>query len=823
VRVWSGWCGGITDHVTLVAQPAVRIVDIFAQPDMKNGKIDVDIAIENNTGAPAKVDVAASCAEWKPSRPVSQNGSSITAAPGASTSRLTLSVPQPKLWDLQNPFLYSVEAKLSWNSPDGPRTDAYACRTGFRDFRNIGGYFYLNGKRIFLRSLHGGGHFDPLSMRATAGSMTYISQDFPNLKKAGFNMMRFLQSTPLTEQLDQADEMGFMIYAENETSWPAREPIQFGLTLNAMVRRDRNHPSLVMWGLLNETDQQPFFQQAKNWLPALRAIDNTRYIELSSGRFEHDPKTGSGSNPGSATWDVYLGGEDPVQPQDTGDMPDELGAFRANMGDVHPYPFYPLSWRFLMAIAHLSENAKPVFVSETGMGSSYDGVNEKTKLDQAGASKDAYAYRWARPAAADLEQTWKKYQLTDIYPDVTSMMTDSYLSSATQRATLFSALRSNPKLAGYSLTSIFDAGGAGEGVMDTFGAYKAGHLQMLQEGWAPLRWCLLVNPTHIYAGEPMHICASLATEDVLPPGDYPVTLTIRGDNGVVWMKNSTLTIKADGPMAYSVLDDDVRVPGLTDGSYQLIAALDNRANAAASEAPFQVMRRESLPEISGALTVAGLSASARQFLSDRKARLHDYVPKEEIDQEVIVVGDGFNGSAADWRALYTRGARGAQVIFLANSIFAAPGDNLHWLALPDRGTLAPAPEWLYHRDYVARPGPLWAGLQAKLMLPEFFGPMLAHMHFIQDLAPPPDAAAMGIYSNMNMDGKFEYHDGLALGTFPYHAGHLTLCAFDLLGNIGHPAADRVLVNLIVQAQAEAVPVTAPPDGYAAELDKLNIK
>jgi len=289
VRVWSSWFGGINNHVTLVAQPAVRIVDIFAQPDMQKSDIDVDINVENNTGADQQVVFVAGCGEWKPARPVSQKGLAVTAPPGASTSRITLPVPRARIWDLDHPFLYTVNATLNWNSPAGPRDDSYACRVGFRDFRNVDGFFQLNGKRIFLRSLHGGGHFDPISVWATPGSMSsYLGRQFPNLKKAGFNMMRFLQSTPLTEQLDQADEMGFLIYAENETSWHVGDLNQFGGTISAMVRRDRNHPSLVMWGLLNETEAGPVYEKAKASLPLVRNFDPTRYVELSSGRFDHD-------------------------------------------------------------------------------------------------------------------------------------------------------------------------------------------------------------------------------------------------------------------------------------------------------------------------------------------------------------------------------------------------------------------------------------------------------------------------------------------------------------------------------------------------------
>jgi hypothetical protein len=824
VRVWSDWFGGLDHHVTLVAQPAVRIIDIFAQPDMQKSDLDVDINVENNTGVAQPIELSADCAEWKPARPVSMHQFVVTAPPGASTSRITLPVPRAHIWDLDHPFLYTVNADLIWKSTAGPRNDHNSCRVGFRDFRNVDGFFYLNGKRIFLRSLHGGGHFDPISVWATPNSMSsYLGRQFPNLKKAGFNMMRFLQSTPLTEQLDQADEMGFLIYAENETSWHVSDPNLFGGTISAMVRRDRNHPSLVMWGLLNETEAGPVYEKAKNSLPLVRNFGTTRYVELNSGRFDHDAKTGSSSNPGSSTWDVYLGGEDPTQPTETGTMPEDLGSFRTMMGDCHPYPFFPLSWGTLMAFAHLSQNAKPVFVSETGMGSSYNGVNEVTKLDHAGAPKDAFAYTWARPMAAGVEQTWKTYDLAGTYATPNDMMADSSISSAIQRAEIFSALRGNPKMAGYSLTSIYDAGGAGEGVMDTFGAFKAGHLKCLQEGWAPLRWCLLTNPTHIYTDQPLHIFASLATEDRLSPGDYSVTLSIRRNGKVIWTRQGTINIPTGGPMAYSVLDDDVTVPDLADGTYELTAALNGLPNAAAPTVTFYATTRASVPKLSGPLILAGVPGSVRDFLTTQGASVQDYDPNQAAGKDVILIGDGFKTDAAGWRALYARAARGAHLVFLANSVFAAPGDNLHWLALPNRGVLATNPEWLYHRDYVAKPNALWAGLQTKLMFPEFFGTMMARVQFINDIAPPPDVAALGIDSTANLDGHFEYHDGLALGTYPFHAGHLTLCAFNLAASIGQPAPDRLLVNMVLQAQGDAAePVDAPAD-LDAQMDKLNIR
>ena len=55
---------------------------------------------------------------------------------------------------------------------------------------------------------------------------------------------------------------------------------------------------------------------------------------------------------------------------------------------------------------------------------------------------------------------------------------------------------------GYNLTSLEDVWGSAEGVLNGFRDWKAGHLQVMQNGWAPLRWCLLANPMNVYADDP---------------------------------------------------------------------------------------------------------------------------------------------------------------------------------------------------------------------------------------------------------------------------------------------------------------------------------
>jgi hypothetical protein len=420
-----------------------------------------------------------------------------------------LPVEHPHLVDLNDPLLYTVKVTSTWKEANPVLShDSDSFRTGFRDFRVVGDYFYLNGRRIYPASAHGN-QYDALYGQGSSRDMSQYDKELDQLKKAGFNMMRCIVASAMPEQLDHADETGMLYFTEHETSWLLKDPAQFGRTLNQVVRRDRNHPSLVLWGLLNETPDLNIYQRAKAWLPSLRAIDDTRPVLLSSGRFDNDFKTGSISNTGSQTWDTYLGGEDPVNPKPTGALT-ELGAYKNGTGDAHVYPFYPLSWSFLTAFSKVAQDAKPFFLSEYGVSSAYNPLPEEIEMKRLQIPDWVYSWYWVKRGSDGLKHTWATYGLDATYPNMNDMMVDSDLSAVRQRNISFSVIRGNPKIIGYNLTSIEDFWGASEGVMDNFRNFKPGHLEMLRAGWAPLRWCLLVNPTSAYADQPLSLRIALA-------------------------------------------------------------------------------------------------------------------------------------------------------------------------------------------------------------------------------------------------------------------------------------------------------------------------
>jgi beta-galactosidase/beta-glucuronidase len=226
-----------------------------------------------------------------------------------------LQITNPRLWDLHDPFLYQVRARVNVKSSSS--FDEQTIRTGFRDFRIENGHFRLNGRRIYLQTAHTGQQ-DPFGLRVPFDPDWPLA-DLRMMKAMGFNSIRFFQSLGLRKQLDLADELGFLIYEEPRGGWLIDYAADIyeqrrDRSIRAMIQRDRNHPSVVAWGLLNESPfdlskNHPTFIHARESLALIRSMDPNRLVFLSSGRWDGEPDIGSVANPGVSSWQHLLGSE----------------------------------------------------------------------------------------------------------------------------------------------------------------------------------------------------------------------------------------------------------------------------------------------------------------------------------------------------------------------------------------------------------------------------------------------------------------------------------------------------------------------------------
>ncbi|MFT6867855.1 MAG: beta-galactosidase [Cyclobacteriaceae bacterium] len=185
-----------------------------------------------------------------------------------ATSEQILSVPNPVRWELTSPIRYTAITSIFQNQE---LLDKYSTDFGFRTFEfTTDSGFYLNEKRTELKGVCLHHDLGPLGAAVNESSLRHRMN---LLQEMGCNAIRTAHNPPTPELLNLADEMGFLIIDEAFDEW--EEPkVENGYSrlwkewaekdLVAMIHRDRNHPSIIMWSIGNEVREQKMEDGAEN-------------------------------------------------------------------------------------------------------------------------------------------------------------------------------------------------------------------------------------------------------------------------------------------------------------------------------------------------------------------------------------------------------------------------------------------------------------------------------------------------------------------------------------------------------------------------------
>ncbi len=188
--------------------------------------------------------------------------------------RLSLTIEKPRLWDIDSPFLYDLKVTLC--DQDGRRLDTKDVRIGFRTAEFGPSGFYLNHRRVFLRGLN---RHQEYPYAGYAMGPDAQRRDAEILKRElGCIIVRTSHYPQSPHFLDACDELGLLVFEElpgwqhiGDNSWQAQAMADLG----DMIRRDRNHPSVVLWGVrINESGDDHEFYTRTNELS--RALDPSR-------------------------------------------------------------------------------------------------------------------------------------------------------------------------------------------------------------------------------------------------------------------------------------------------------------------------------------------------------------------------------------------------------------------------------------------------------------------------------------------------------------------------------------------------------------------
>ncbi len=812
--IWPGFCHnevGISGQVALSLQPKLRITDMYMVGNLKDGCVDVEYTIHSDYDESVVAELTTTVGNKRSGEFVNDAFSILRLGKGDRKVNVSVPIDDIKRWSTDDPFLYYVNASLV--SLPGTIEGELKVRVshtlnrhvGFREFK-VGqdGYFYLNGKRIFLRCSHTGNTF-LYSMHHIAPNPDQIRADLYKAKASGLNMVRFIAGTCLPEQLDYADEIGLMIYEEPMSSWcllngPITREI-FSYDMTTMLLRDRSHPCICIWGMLNETHPYPPFSDAcrlgKELLPLLRQYDRTRLVLYSSGRWDGDAFQGSVSNPFSDKWECLWNKEDESSNVHVGYDSRNPGGFYENIGDIHVYPRYPFSKYDRNLLRTVGCDVKrPVFLSEAGTGSLYDTVWLCKIFEQDHINPDLPDVRQTRHMNECFLRDLKAFGFEEEYAFPQAIMRESHKLHSRQRAFNFDIVRSNPCMNGYSITGLLDHSICGEGLWTLNREWKAGCVDAMANGLAPLKWCLFFDDMHFYAGKPCRFEAVLANEDILEEKDYEVTFRILGQDGVVWERKTLLhpTKEQLATLSIPVLDEMIALDVPT-GSYQMHVDIVGAA-ATDSQLNFYVTNEEDITTSAKQIVSTYQNERMLALLARAGVEITSLADADPAVPAVILV-DWCDEDVRDevFDKIYTMIENGSRAFIVNRHILNGPSGNTHYLRIENKPVIGGEPDWLYHKEYLAkRAHPYFKGMPKGMMDWEYWIYMISGFDF-RTGAIPEDIASISFGTGcINPDG---YHGGFNIGTYRIGKGALIVNTYNFVETVGtNPAADRLLLNIL---------------------------
>jgi beta-galactosidase len=218
------------------------------------------------------------------------NGTVSAQVPAGKIVEVALQIPvkNPNLWSVEKPYLYSAATTIERGSKVLDRCDT---TFGIRTIKfTADGGFFLNGKALKLQGVCD--HHD-LGALGSAINIHALQRQVELLKEMGCNAIRTSHNPPAPELLDLCDKLGMVVMDESFDCWSkGKRPNDYHLLfpdwhekdMRAFVRRDRNHPCVILWSIGNEIPEQgsPLgIAEAKAFTAMVHEEDPTRPTTLA--------------------------------------------------------------------------------------------------------------------------------------------------------------------------------------------------------------------------------------------------------------------------------------------------------------------------------------------------------------------------------------------------------------------------------------------------------------------------------------------------------------------------------------------------------------
>jgi len=287
------WMGGLHREVYLYSTAPVHIADVFAVGGLKNNYKDGRLTVSVQAGFPRQPEegwsVEARLFDPK-GRPVFKKSLEEPVNAGGSGGRFRLQanfdqeVKKPLLWSAELPHLYSLVVTL--RNPGGEVVESTSTRIGFRSVEVRDRNLLVNGKRVLIHGVNRHDHHDTKGKGLDRETMRL---DALTMKRFNFNAVRCSHYPNDPHWLDLCDELGLYVIDEanleahayyHQLGHQPRWASAFLERAVRMVERDKNHASVILWSLGNETGYGPNQDGMAGWI---RGRDPSRPLHYEPG------------------------------------------------------------------------------------------------------------------------------------------------------------------------------------------------------------------------------------------------------------------------------------------------------------------------------------------------------------------------------------------------------------------------------------------------------------------------------------------------------------------------------------------------------------
>ncbi|MGH8978999.1 MAG: glycoside hydrolase family 2 TIM barrel-domain containing protein, partial [Acidimicrobiia bacterium] len=291
------WHAGLHREVFLYSTPNTHVADVHANasltPDLSSGTLDLRVDVEFDETERADGWVVAARVEDARGRLVTQDDFRgpvpRTRAPYAFAGhsvQLRTEIPRVAAWSAELPTRYRLQVALL--DPEGGLHDSTTAWIGFRRVEINDRAFLINGEPVLLRGINRH-DFDPDTGRVV--TLDQMRADLVLLKQFGFNAVRTSHSPNDARFYDLCDELGMYVIDEANIESHGfifslcNDPRYLHAWIDRgarMVQRDKNHPSIIMWSLGNESGYGAAHDALAAWI---RRYDPSRPLHYEGAIF----------------------------------------------------------------------------------------------------------------------------------------------------------------------------------------------------------------------------------------------------------------------------------------------------------------------------------------------------------------------------------------------------------------------------------------------------------------------------------------------------------------------------------------------------------